>query len=235
MMNPSVGLAFGSWTDITLGPVLQYTTTDSTRSPFVTQQHPYGFGNFSEAGLLLDARYDRQVDRSQPTVATNRFLAEAKGEYFPAAMDVRSAFSEASLALGAAVTLPIPTHPILNARAGAKKLWGDYPYFEAATLGGMETLRFMDTQRYAGDASLYGTSELLIPLAHFKFLIPAQAGIAGDAEAGRVYFGGQSPDGWHSATAEGIWVGRTYGSQTLTLLRTTEPGHQIQLRLGLGF
>ena len=235
MMNPSVGLAFGSWTDVTLGPVLQYTATDSTRSPFVTQEHPYGFGNFSEAGLLLDARYDRQVDRSQPTVATNRFLAEAKGEYFPAAMDVRSGFGEASLALGAAVTLPIPTHPILNARAGGKKLWGDFPYFEAATLGGMETLRFMDTQRYAGDASLYGTSELLIPLARFKFLIPAQAGIAGDAEAGRVYFGGQSPSGWHSATAEGIWVGRTYGSQTLTLLRTTEPGHQIQLRLGLGF
>jgi hypothetical protein len=235
MANPSVGLAFGSWTDITLGPVLEHTTIDSARSPLLTKQHPYGFGNFSEAGLLLDARYDRHDDRSEPTVATNRVLAEAKGAYFPAAMDVRSAFGEASLALGAALTIPIPAHPILNVRAGGKKLWGDFPFFEAATLGGMETLRFMDTQRYAGDASLYGTSELLIPLAHFKFLIPAQAGIAGDAEAGRVYFGGQSPGGWHSATAEGIWIGRVYGSQTLTLLRTTEPGHQIQLRLGLGF
>jgi hypothetical protein len=235
MANPAVGLAFGSWTDITLGPVLQHMTTDSVRSPLLTQEHPYGFGNFSEAGLLLDARYDRQVDRSQPTVATNRVLAEAKGAYYPAAMDVRSGFGEASLALGAALTVPIPTHPILNVRAGGKKLWGDFPFFEAATLGGMETLRFMDTQRYAGDASLYGTSELLVPLAHFTFWIPAQAGIAGDAEAGRVYFGGQSPDGWHSATAVGIWVGRTYGSETLTLLRTTEPGHRIQLRLGLGF
>jgi len=235
MVNPSVGLAFGSWTDITLGPVLQHSTTDSSRSPFLTQQHPYGFGNFSEAGILFDARYDRQVDRSEPTVPTNRVLVEAKGAYFPAAMDVHSSFSEASLALGAALIVPIPTHPILNVRAGGKKLWGDFPFFEAATLGGMQTLRFMDTQRYAGDASLYGTSELLIPLAHFKFLIPAQAGIAGDAESGRVYFGGQSPGGWHSATAEGIWVGRVYGSETLTLLRTTEPAHQIQLRLGLGF
>jgi len=235
MANPSVGFAFGSWTDITLGPVLQHTTTDSTRSPLLTKDHPNGFGNFTEAGVLLDARYDRHDDRSQPTVPTNRVLVEAKGAYYPSAMDVRSAFGEASLALGAALIVPIPTHPILNVRAGGKKLWGDFPFFEAATLGGMETLRFMDTQRYAGDASLYGTSELLIPLARFKFLIPAQAGIAGDAEAGRVYFGGQSPSGWHSATAEGIWVGRVYGSQTLTLLRTTEPGHQIQLRLGLGF
>jgi hypothetical protein len=235
MANPSVGLAFGSWTDVTLGPVFQHVSTDSTRSPFLTSEHPYGFGNFSEAGVLLDARYDRHDDRSQPTVPTNRVLVEAKGAYYPAAMDVRSSFGEASLALGAALIVPLPTHPILNMRAGGKKLWGDYPFFEAATLGGMETLRFMDTQRYAGDASLYGTSELLVPLAHFKFLIPAQAGIVGDAEAGRVYFGGQSPGGWHTATAQGIWVGRVYGSQTLTLLRTTEPSHQIQLRLGLGF
>ena len=169
-------------------------------------------------------------------MATSRILVEAKGAYFPGAMDVHSAFREASLALGAALIVPIPTHPILNVRAGGKKLWGDFPCFEAATLGGIQTLRFMDTQRYAGDASLYGTSELLIPLTHFKFLIPAQAGIAGDAEAGRgAILGGQSPGGWHSATAEGIWVGRVYGSETLTLLRTTEPAHQIQLRLGLGF
>lgn len=235
MVNPSIGLALGSWTDITLGPVLQYTTTDSTRSPLLKKDHPYGFGTFEQAGLLLNARYDRQADRSEPTVATNHFLVDASGAYYPAAMDVRSGYGDASLAFGTSLVLPVPTHPILNARAGGRKLWGDFPYFDAATIGGLRTTRFMDTQRYAGDASLYGTSELLVPLTRFRLWIPLQGGITGDADAGRVYVGGQSPGGWHSVTAEGIWVGRMYGSQTLTLLRTTEPGHQFQLRLGLSF
>lgn len=234
-VNPSIGLALGSWTDINLGPVLQYVTTDTARSPFLAKERPYGFGNFTEAGLLLNARFDRHVDRDNPTKATSRIFVDATGTYYPAAMDVRSAFGSASVALGSALVLPLPTHPILNARAGGKKLWGEFPFFEAAAVGGMRTTRFLDTQRFAGDASLYGTAELLVPLARFKLLIPAQGGIVGVADAGRVYVDGQSPGGWHSTTGEGIWVGRVYGSQTLTLLRTTEPGHQIQLRLGLSF
>jgi hypothetical protein len=70
--------------------------------------------------------------------------------------------------------LPLPTHPILNARAGGRKLWGDFPFFEAATIGGLRTVSLMDTQRYAGDASLYGTSELLVPLTRFHFIVPAK-------------------------------------------------------------
>lgn len=235
LVNPSIGLALGSWTDITVGPVLQYVTTDTLRSPSLAKERPYGFGNFSEAGVLLDARYDRRLDRENPTKATNRIFAEAMGAYYPTAMDVRSAFGSASLSLGSALVLPLPTHPILNTRAGGKKLWGDFPFFEAATIGGLRTTRFLDTQRYAGDASLYGTTELLVPLTRFTFMIPAQAGIVGVADAGRVYVDGQSPGGWHSTTGEGIWFGRVYGSQTLTILRTTEPGHTYQIRLGLGF
>jgi hypothetical protein len=93
----------------------------------------------------------------------------------------------------------------------------------------------MDTQRYAGDASLYATSELRIPLAHFKLLIPLHAGIMGLAEAGRVYVDGSSPGGWHAVTGGGIWVGpRGDESPVVTVTRTTEAGHAgIQLKFGL--
>ena len=235
MINPSIGLALGSWTDINIGPVVQHVTTDTARSPLLSKDRPYGFGSFSESGVLLNARFDRHVDRDNPTKATSRLFVDVTGAYYPAAMDVRSAFGSASVGLGSALVLPLPTHPILNTRAGGKKLWGDFPFFEAATIGGLRTTRFIDTQRYAGDASLYGTTELLVPLVRFKLMIPAQGGIVGEADAGRVYVDGQSPGGWHSTTGEGIWVGRVYGSQTLTVLRTTEPGHAFQVRLGLSF
>ncbi len=114
----------------------------------------------------------------------------------------------ASLALGASFEIPVPTRPLFVARAGGKKLFGDFPFYEAAMLGGHETTQYINSQRYAGDGSLYGTSELYVPLTRFTFLIPVRAGVTGVAESGRVYYKGSSPDGWHSTTGGGIWIGR---------------------------
>jgi hypothetical protein len=131
------------------------------------------------------------------------------------------------------VTIPVATHPLLVVRTGGKKLNGDFPFYEAAAIGGEGTTRYMDPQRYAGDASLYATSELRIPVARFTVLLPLRAGILGIAEAGRVYVGGSSPGGWHTRTGEGIWLGAIDASPVVTFTRTTEPG-QTGLRLGLG-
>lgn len=235
-LNPTVGLAIAPWTDITFGPVLQHSVTDSARSPLLASVHPYGFGSFDQAGLQLRARYEWLPAPEDTAHRRDRALVDLRGLYFPAMLDVRSPFQEASLALGASVELPIPLRPVFVARGGAKKLYGDFPFYEAATIGGLGTTRFMDTQRYAGDASLYGTSELLVPLAHFKLLIPVRAGVMGAAEAGRVYVGGASPGGWHATTGGGVWLGRVYGSQVISLIGTNEPGRPgLQLRLGLGF
>jgi hypothetical protein len=166
----------------------------------------------------------------------HRLLIEANAQYFPSLMDVRSAFEEAGVTAGLSTTLPVASHPLLVVRAGGKKLSGDFPFFEAATIGGEGTTRYMDTERYAGDASLFATSELRIPLVRFTFLLPARAGVLGLAEAGRVYLGGESPGGWHSLTGEGIWLGRGDASPVITLTHTTEPGRGgMHLRLGLNF
>jgi hypothetical protein len=231
MLHPALALAVGSRTDIALGPVIQHSVTDGVRSPYLSATQPYGVGSFSQAGLQLDVRYDWRAGHHHHERAPNRVLAELVGLYFPAVMDVRSGFAEAAVTTGLAVTLPLPTHPSLVVRAGGKKLFGDFPFHEAAFIGGEGTTRFMDTQRYAGDASLYATSELRIPLVRFKLLMPLQAGIVGVAEAGRVYVDGSSPGGWHSTTGEGIWVGD--GSLVGTIMHTTEPGHALRVGLGL--
>ena len=46
------------------------------------------------------------------------------------------------------------------------------------------------TQRYAGDASLYGTTELRVPLAKFPFILPLDVGAIGFYDAGKVYVNG---------------------------------------------
>ncbi len=236
LLNPAVGLSLGSWTDISLGPVIQRSVVDSARSPFLAETRPYGFGTFDQAGLMLNAKYERvPAPGEDEKFVRDRYLVQATGAYYPAMWDARSPFEVAALALGASFEIPIPTRPLFVARAGGKKLFGDFPFYEAATLGGNETTEFIDSQRYAGDGSLYATSELYIPLARFLLFIPVRAGVTGLAESGRVYDKGSSPGGWHSTAGGGIWIGRVYGSEMLSLVQTNGVESGLQLRLGLSF
>jgi hypothetical protein len=235
-LNPAVGLSLGSWTDISLGPVVQHSVVDSATSPFLAETRPYGFGTFDQAGLMLNAKYERvPAPGEDETFVRDRYLVQATGAYYPAMWDVRSPFEVASLALGASFELPIATRPLFVARAGGKKLFGDFPFYEAAMLGGHETTQYITSQRYAGDGSLYATSELYVPLTRFTFLIPVRAGVTGVAESGRVYYQGSSPGGWHSTTGGGIWIGRVYGSEMLSIVQTSGEQHGLQFRLGLSF
>ncbi len=234
-LSPVVGLAIGQWADVTLGPSILHATTDSASSPFLGLSRPYGFGTFNEGALQLVARYDHHPWRVDSVTPSNHILAVASGGVYPKMMDVTSTFGKATLAFDAALQLPIPTTPTLTFRSGGTKLWGDFPFFEAATIGGDHTTQFIDAQRFAGDASLYATSELLVPLTRFRFVIPVRGGVVGVAEAGRVYVDGSSPGGWHSTAGGGIWIGRVYGSQTLSLIETGGFKRGTQLRLGLSF
>ncbi len=235
IINPVVGLAVGPWGDVTIGPMFQHAATDSSRSPFLGQLSPYGFGTFNESALQLNAHFDINPPRADSITPVNHVIGFARGGVYPAMMDVHSTFGKAVLGLDASLQLPVPTNPTFSFRAGGTKLWGTFPFFEAATIGGDQTTQFIDAQRYAGDASLYGTSELLVPLTRFRFVIPVRAGITGVAEAGRVYFDGASPGGWHATTGGGIWFGRVYGPQTISLVETAGEKHGLQLRLGLNF
>ena len=234
-LSPVVGLAIGQWTDVTLGPSFLHASADSASSPFLGLTHTYGFGTFNEGALQLVARYNRNPERVDSVTPANHIFAVASGGVYPKMMDVTSTFGKATLAFNAALQLPVPTTPTLTLRTGGTKVWGNFPFFEAATIGGDNTTQFIDAQRFAGDASLYATSELLVPLTRFKFVIPVRGGVVGVAEAGRVYVDGSSPGGWHSTAGGGVWIGRIYGSQTLSLIQTSGFKNGLQVRLGLGF
>lgn len=238
LFRPTVGWAVGQSLDFSLGPVIQHSSTDDLPNRFLTATKPYGAGSFNEAGLRAGARYEVQSspDKDEVEHTHHRILIDAGAQYFPAMMDVRAAFETADITVGTSTTLPLAMHPLLVVRAGGRKVFGDAPFFEAATLGGEGSMRYLDTDRYAGDAALYATTELRVPLARFKLVMPFRVGILGLAEGGRVYVDGDSPGGWHSRAGGGVWLGRGDASPVLTLTRTTEPDHAgVRLRLGLNF
>src|SRR2546423_444225 len=167
--NPGIGRSFSPVSDISLGPIVRYTTTDSVVNRFISQQRPYGFTKFGQAGLRLKMRID---SRYYPDTMKPRVVLDVAGSGYPGIWDAVKAYESVDAWAAAFFTFPAPKKPVLALRAGGKKLWGPFPYFDAAFLGGSETFRTEEKQRYAGDASAYGTAELRVPIAKFPFILP---------------------------------------------------------------
>jgi outer membrane protein assembly factor BamA len=216
LLQPAVARALGPRSDLSFGPVVQYSVTDSAPGRFLSASQPYGFGHFGQAGLRLGLHHDT---RDVPRDPRRGLLVDLTGTFFPALWDVTSEFGAIAAGAIAYLTFPIPMHPVLVLRGGGKKLYGDFPFHEAAFIGGRSTLRSLDPQRYAGDASVYGSAELRLRLARFAFILPVDAGIFGIVDAGRVYVNGDSPGGWHTSAGVGFWVGVPDPSTAVSVCR----------------
>ena len=110
-----------------------------------------------------------------------------------------------SLAGEARTYLSLGAGPVLALRAGGQMVRGDFPFQEAAFIGGPESLRGYPWQRFAGDAAAYGSVELRQPLGTVKLLIRGRLGVIALADAGRVWLDGDSPGGWHTDVGGGAW------------------------------
>lgn len=230
--NPAVGRSLSPVSDISIGPVVRYTASDSLSNRFIAQQQPYGFTRFGQAGLRLKMHLD---SRYVPDTLRPRVVFDLTGSGYPGFWDVATPYESVDAVAAAFFTLPMAKKPVLAFRAGGKKLWGSFPYFDAAFLGGSESLRTEERQRFAGDASLYGTTELRVPIAKFPLILPLDVGVLGFVDAGRVYLNGQSPGGWHTAAGAGFWVGYLNPGTSVNMLFTNNRERRVTSSFGFAF
>ena len=231
-LNPGIGRSFSPVSGISIGPIVRYTTTDSLSGRFIAQQRPYGFTRFGQAGLRLKVHLD---SRYVPDTLKPRLVFDVAGTGYPGSWDVATPYESVDGWAAAFFTLPVPKKPVLAFRVGGKKLWGNFPYFDAAFLGGSETFRTEERQRYAGDASLYGSAELRVPIAKFPFILPLDVGALGFSDIGRVYLNGDSPGGWHSAAGAGFWVGYLNPGTSVNVLFTNNRQRRVNTSVGFAF
>ena len=216
------------WT-IGFGPVIKYSNTPlgSNEGRFIASgEHPwYGTGSFGQAGAQGEIMYDARDSSGYPTRGV---LIRVAGALYPGAWDVESAFASMDGETRAYLTAPVPTRPTLALRAGGKRVWGTFPFHESAFLGGPGltggdasngSLRGFRKNRFAGDASLYGNSELRLVLAKIRLLVPGELGLFGAADAGRVVYSGDpdDADSWHIGFGGGLWLSFLQRMQTLSL------------------
>ena len=233
-LHPSLVFGLGGRTTLQIGPALKYVSTDRRPGRFLaTLGNLYGSGNFGEIGGGLTFLHD---SRDRLTAATRGVLLEIGGNVYPAIWDVDSTFGEVHGEAATYLTAHAPLDPTLALRVGGKKLWGHYPFFESAFIGGASTVRLGKVNRYAGDAAAYGSAELRLSLTRLTLVLPATFGVFGLADVGRVFLGGESSDRWHGAAGGGIWLSYLDRAYTFSLaLASGEERTGIYAQAGFGF
>ncbi len=233
-LRPSLVFAVGRQATLRFGPVLNYVSTDDRPGRFLSSLGPlYGTGNFGQIGAGLTLRYD---SRDRQAMAKRGILLEIGGNAYPAVWDVDSTFGEVHGEAATYLSVRAPLDPTLAIRVGGKKLWGEYPFFEAAFIGGASTVRLGRVNRYAGDASAYGSTELRLSLGEIKLILPADFGVFGLADVGRVFLAGESSDTWHAAAGGGVWLSYLERAYSLSLaIAKSDERTGVYLQAGLGF
>lgn len=94
---------------------------------------------------------------------------------------------------------------VVGIRFRGEKLQGRYPFYEAAFLGGGQSLRGYRLQRYGGDAAVLASADLRVSAFRITILVPTEVGILLLADAGRVWLNNDSPGDWHTDIGGGLW------------------------------
>ena len=165
----------------------------------------YGLGELNPLGLHGGFEIDK---RNNPVMPTSGFYADIHGAVFPEVFDIDETFYRAGGDVRAYLPFSIFNGATLALRTGGEKVWGKYPFYAAAFLGGIENLRGYNRWRFSGDASVFGQAEARIWLTRMKVLFKSKFGINLFAETGRVFVEGEGQDSkkWHPSYGGGFWL-----------------------------
>jgi len=185
----------------------------------------YGLGELNPLGLHGGFEID---NRDNAVMPSSGFYGDFRGAVFPKVFKIDETFYRAGGDIRAYLPFSIFNRATLALRAGGEKVWGKYPFYAAAFLGGIENLRGYNRWRFSGDASVFGQAEARIWLTKMKVLFNSNFGINLFAETGRVFVEGfnsnfginlfaetgrvfvegdrQDSDKWHPSYGGGFWL-----------------------------
>jgi len=234
-LSPSVVVPLGRQAEWALGPSLKYSRTADQPDRFLAAFPTiYGAGHFGQLALATELRVDTRDLAGAPRRGV---YLRAGGSVAPALWDVTRTYTavegEAATYLSVGQGTAGPT---LALRAGGRKLWGTYPFQEAAFIGGKATARLGRENRFAGDAAVFGNAELRWQLTEIFLLLPGYLGVFGLGDAGRVFYAGD-PAGsgaWHSAVGGGVWFSMLSRASTASVALARGDAGRLAVYIGGG-
>lgn len=213
-LEPTLNLRLGRGLVAGAGPTVRFTNTTADPDRLLTADAPFGSGDFGQAGAVAYLRWDPRTRAIGPR---SGIIAEIGGRVMPALWDVDSTYGAAHAVVTGQLAGGGALEPTLALALRGEHIFGTAPFFDLATLGGVGSLRGFSQQRFRGDGSLAANSELRIRLARATVILPADIGVLGIGDVGRVFLEGQTSDVWHAAAGGGVWLSWLGGVGSLAI------------------
>lgn len=212
-INPELGVTLFPKVEMHVGTQYKFVRTERTNgddddtndSTFLNSQPTpiYGTEDIAVpkiyAGLTLDTR-------NSAAFPTRGLFVDVKGSYSPKLGKLRDDMVRLQADARLYLSAKLLTFMTLALRVGGEQVWGQYPFFEAAFLGGDATLRGFDKNRFAGNTSVFGNAELRALLFQVKLLVPHYVGFFLTADGGKVFAEGEQSNVLHRTVGGGLWV-----------------------------
>ncbi|NNE36205.1 MAG: BamA/TamA family outer membrane protein, partial [Rhodothermales bacterium] len=91
-------------------------------------------------------------------------------------------------------------------RFGGRHTFGEFPFFDAASIGASSNLRGYRNNRFAGRSAAFANAEIRTKLLDVSTLLAiGELGLLGFIDTGRVWTDDESSDVWHSGYGGGLW------------------------------
>lgn len=255
-LTPVLTIPLAAHLTFAFGPTVKYAATKQTGEPtLLDAERPYGYGHFGQVGTTAVLQLDSRVGAGRnPDAVVLRTLGyprggaliRLRGQFFPEAWDVEEAFGAVDGSAAVYLTPGGDRAPTLGLRAGGRKVFGRYPFFEAAYLGGGLSgfdltvadalVRGLTQSRYAGDGAVFANADLRLPISRLDLLLPGEWGVFGFADAGRVYLEDESSDTWHHGVGGGLWFAWLDRSNAISVSYAHSEGRNaVYVRAGFAF
>ncbi len=220
-------------TKIIFGGAFKFVDTDlQIDSPrFVIEDHPFGIDIKKSIVLNAGLTFDSRDIVKFPSKGV---FCDAGFSVFPKVFDNQSSFTKSFVDCRFFLS---PIRDMTFAfRCRGEKIWGTFPFYEAAYLGGSYSLRAYHSERFAGDASALGSTELRFKLFQPTIILPTDVGLYIFGEAGRVWLNGNSPGDWHTGIGGGLWFAPIYRFLTFSFgMANSTEGFRFNLNGGFAF
>ena len=213
-LEPGVTFSLTKRMTLTLSARGVYSVTMDDQDRFIGTQTVLGTGDFGQIGAA--AVFDWGATNLAMTASG--VSATIGGSVYAPIWSVPSTFGEVHGVVNWSWNLYAKgPRPTLAFRVGGARVWGDYPFMNAAFIGGGATVRSLRYNRYAGDASVYGGAELRLRLVRTSALLASDLGVMGLVDVGRVFLSGESSDTWYPGYGGGIWLAFLNGRTRATV------------------
>ncbi|MBS1563451.1 MAG: BamA/TamA family outer membrane protein, partial [Bacteroidetes bacterium] len=202
----------GQHVSISAGPTFQYFSLDKedNKNRFITLPLLNG---------LDSARlYKKQSYFGGMAMVTidnrNNKLLPSRGVYWQSSFrayhgmnDHSSNYSQLSSELSLFTSFSTAANVVIATRFGGGITSGNYEFYQAQYLSGIDNLRGYRKYRFAGDKMAYNNTELRIKLADFQtYLFPGRIGLLLFNDVGRVWTKKNDMGDWHDGYGGGLWV-----------------------------